>query len=536
MTTRVLIGVLFTAGVFLRLYGLESYPLPVQQDELSNIYDAYSLLETGADRAGTRLPVVVRGFGENDFRPALMVYLTAIPVSVAGFSVSAGRTAAGILSSLSLLLIFLLARGVAGVRFATVALAFAALSPWLILDGRIAHEGASLAPFFVILALWVWHRAAARDYPLTWTAIVGLALGFSANAYQANRLIGPLLLIVVAIDLLRIRRRPDRSLAALLVAAFLGAAPQMWVMLTAPEQFFGRATEVFSRELTSGNPAFTLLSSIAANFAPRYLFWPDLSEVFLTTIRLLPIEAVFLPVGLLTVWRLDGWKIQRFRLFLYVALLIAVLPAAITFPNPHSLRAASSALLFPLFSAAGVLAIYDRLSSRRSLARAFGGFAALGIAASFCFAAYMYVFSPTAKDFRMQNALVQAAQKVTPHLGTHDRVFISDEEVSMPYLYFVAFTGMTPREYQAAAKEFDSVDGWDAARQVGHFYFRTDHEIVSQAGDASPTDLFVTRQPLAGSRQLDRVDWHWDHYYVADYPTGSGARGDSLSAEHQEID
>ena len=536
MTARVLIGILFAAGVFFRLYGLESYPLPVQQDELSNIYDGYSLLETGADRAGSRFPVVVRGFGENDFLPALMVYLTAIPVSIAGFSVGAGRTAAGLLSCFSLLFVFLLARGVAGVRFATVALAFAALSPWLILDGRIAHEGASLAPFFVILPLWVWHRAAAKNYPPLRTALVGLALGFSANAYQANKLIGPLVLVVVAIDLLRIRRRPDRSLAGLLGAAILGAAPQIWVMLTAPEQFFGRATEVFSRELTTGNPAFTLVRSIAANFEPRYLFWPDLSEVFLTSLRLLPVEALFLPAGVLMLWRLDGWKIPRFRLFLYIVLLIAVLPAAITFPNPHSLRAASSALLFPLFSAAGVIAIYDRLSRRPSLARAFGVLAGLGIAASFGFDAYMYVFSPTAKDFRMQNALVQTAQKVTPHLGTHDRVFIADEDVSMPYLYYVAFTGMTPREYQSVPKEFGSAKGWDVARRVGHFYFRSDEELVAQVGSASPTDLFVTRQPLAGSRQLDRVHWHWDHYYIADYPAGSGnslpatesARADAL--------
>jgi len=518
MTTRVLIGFLFAAGVFLRLYGLESYPLPVQQDELSNIYDGYSIIETGADRAGARFPVVVRGFGPNDFRPALMVYLTAIPVSVAGFSIGAGRAAAGILSSFSLLLIFLFARGVAGRRFAAVTLAFAALSPWLILNGRIAHEGASLAPFFVILALWVWHRAAAREYSPGATALVGFVLGFSANAYQSNRLIGPLLLCLVLIDLLRIRRRADRSIAFLLGAAVLGAAPQIWVMVTAPDKFFGRAASAFSSELTSGNPVVHLLGSIAANFTPRYLFYPDLSEVFLTTIRLLPVEAIFLPVGLLTLWRLEGWKMPGFRIFLYVALLVAVLPAAITFPNPHSLRAASSAVLFPLFSAAGVIFVYDRLASRRWMRRGFAAVGALGIGASFCFAAYMYLFSPTAKDFRMQNALVQAALKVSRHLDNHDRVFIASEGVSMPYLYYVAFTGMTPQEYQAAPKEFNIVDGWDAARRVGRFYFRTDSELVSQAAEALPSDLFVGRHPLPGGRLLDSVEWHWDRYYVSDFP------------------
>ena len=53
------------------MYALDQYPLGAHQDELSNIYGGYSISETGANRFGDRYPLLVRGFGERDYRPAL---------------------------------------------------------------------------------------------------------------------------------------------------------------------------------------------------------------------------------------------------------------------------------------------------------------------------------------------------------------------------------------------------------------------------------------------------------------------------------
>ena len=44
--------VLLAVAAFLRFYGLDRYPLPAHRDELSNAYDSWALLETGADRSG----------------------------------------------------------------------------------------------------------------------------------------------------------------------------------------------------------------------------------------------------------------------------------------------------------------------------------------------------------------------------------------------------------------------------------------------------------------------------------------------------
>src|SRR5688500_602802 len=62
---------ILAVGAWLRLYQLDQYPLGVHHDELSNMYDGWSIAETGADRFGSYLPIIERAYGENDYRPAM---------------------------------------------------------------------------------------------------------------------------------------------------------------------------------------------------------------------------------------------------------------------------------------------------------------------------------------------------------------------------------------------------------------------------------------------------------------------------------
>ena len=516
---RVVVGLLFALGIFFRFYAVDRIPLPVYADELSNMYDAYSLVETGADRVGARAPIVVRAFGDNDYRPAMMVWLTTIPVKLFGFSVASGRLVPATLSVLSLILIFLLAGRIAGPTFATLTLLFATLSPWLILDGRVAHEGAALAPLFVILILYVWHRAAEVEYRISMTMLLGFVAGFSANAYQTTRLIGPLLLALVLIDILRTKKRIDAAPFALALSALVGAAPQIWVMFSSPERFFARAAETVAKGDGPAGTIAAIVSGFAANFGPRYLFWPDMTEAFLTTARLLPVGVIFFPLGLATMAGARGWKIPRFRLYFYIALVIAAMPAALTNQNPHSLRAAACAVIIPFFTAAGVQWLLERFNQTPARAAAARRMVGFSIAASFCFVAFMYLAGRAVRGLRMQNAIVQSSTKVRPLLPRYERVVITNDGLH-PYLYYVAFTGMTPKEYQAAPKEIYSERGWDVVRRVGKFYFRSDKELVSEARSsraAGRADLFVSVTPLPGSRMIDSVSWHWDKYYISDF-------------------
>ena len=186
--------VLLAIAAWLRFYQLDQYPLGVHHDELSNMYDGWSIAETGADRFGATLPIVERNYGENDYRPAMFSWLDAATIKVFDFSVKAGRLPAAVLGIVSLILLCSFARTAAGPTFALLALLLGTLSPLHIQYSRVAHEGAMLPAFFVILILWLWQRAAIRGYPWGAIAWLGIAVGLSANAYQATKLTAFLLL------------------------------------------------------------------------------------------------------------------------------------------------------------------------------------------------------------------------------------------------------------------------------------------------------------------------------------------------------
>src|SRR5688572_11353550 len=83
---------LLAVAAFLRLYQPLQYPLAINQDELSNIYDGYSLAQTGKDRWQTPNPFIVRGLGDADNRPALQAWIFAGVFKITGYSIAVGRS------------------------------------------------------------------------------------------------------------------------------------------------------------------------------------------------------------------------------------------------------------------------------------------------------------------------------------------------------------------------------------------------------------------------------------------------------------
>lgn len=484
---RVILGMFLLAGILLRVLFLGEYPLPMHQDELSNAYDGYCIAETGADRFGSRHPFVVRGFGNLDYRPALQAWLDAASVSVLGFSVAAGRLPSALLGVLALLLLWRYVETLAGRAAALAAVAFGAFSPWHVLYSRIAHEGTSLPPFFVIAGLLLWQRALVRRYDARSLAALGLCLGVAANSYQATKLVAFGLFVVVAVDAAwttwRRTRSPRRLLApmaALAGAALAGALPQVWVMLTDSAHFFSRAADRVLWHREEGGFVLTYLGNLAANLSPRYLFLSFGEYNFLSIARGLPVELVFFYAGLVGSW----FALRRTRLrslaHLAVALLLCNLPAALTENEPHALRASGTSILLPVFSALGVLAVgrlllwtVGHLSTAGALRRATGWvyLAAVLVATAAVGGTQVaaYVGSDEMRDIQQQHVLVRLGERLGAHQARYDGVVVEPFGIQA-YLYIAAFAGITPAEFQRMDKVI-LPETWDRCTSMGKYRF-----------------------------------------------------------------
>ena len=157
------------------------------------------------------------------YRPPAWPYLLAGVYEVTGGRWTAGRLTGALLGTLSVLLVYLIARAVFGGAVARWAGWLAAVVPPMVfLSGSLTVE--NLFVFLMLAAVWATVSARGSPHPLRWAALAGVTGGLAA----LTRPNGLVLLIPVAVGLaaasgFTLRRPAVRTLAvpalALAVAA-----------------------------------------------------------------------------------------------------------------------------------------------------------------------------------------------------------------------------------------------------------------------------------------------------------------------------
>jgi len=179
-------------------------PVGFTPDEASFGYDAYSLLKTGRDQWGHKLPLVLESFG--DFKPPLYAYLTIPSVFFFGLNKFSVRLPNALFGSLAVLVTFLLVselRKGLGKDFnerkyprifsliinpELLSSFLLAVSPWHIMLSRGAFES-NLITFFLPLAIFLFFKASENIYLLPLSSIV---FGVSLFSYHSARIVVPL--------------------------------------------------------------------------------------------------------------------------------------------------------------------------------------------------------------------------------------------------------------------------------------------------------------------------------------------------------
>ena len=186
-------GILALAAV-LRLAWLGTLPAGLSQDEWVKGYDAWSILRTGRDQYGARLPLVFRALGDD--REGMIVYLITLSEALLGPTEFAVRLPTALAGVALVGLTYLLGRELGGARLGLLAAGLLAISPWHAQVSRLAFR-AGLTPLFVALGLWLCLRALRRGSSL---APAGVALGLSLYTYLGARPFLPLLLVVLLVQ------------------------------------------------------------------------------------------------------------------------------------------------------------------------------------------------------------------------------------------------------------------------------------------------------------------------------------------------
>lgn len=147
---------LLVFGVFLRIFKFGVLPVGLNADEASIGYEAYSLLKTGADRWGIKLPPYFLSFGSG--QNTMYAYLSVPFLYFFDLSQTSIRFLSAFLGLATIPFVYLLAKLIFKNRYFVMACVLLYLfDPYLFMISRWALEY-NILPFFVILSLYFFTK------------------------------------------------------------------------------------------------------------------------------------------------------------------------------------------------------------------------------------------------------------------------------------------------------------------------------------------------------------------------------------------
>jgi 4-amino-4-deoxy-L-arabinose transferase-like glycosyltransferase len=200
ITKIALIIIIFLIGAFLRLYKLGDVPKGLYLDEASIGYNAYSILKTGRDEYGKKLPITFRSF--SDFKTPVYIYSVVPSIKAFGLNKFAVRFPSFVFGSLTVIVLFLIIHSLSpqNIKFHLSLLSSLLLcfSPWHILFSRTAFES-NIALFFFLLGIYCFYRfislANNRIIHPLFIFISSISFSISFTAYHAERFLVPAMII-----------------------------------------------------------------------------------------------------------------------------------------------------------------------------------------------------------------------------------------------------------------------------------------------------------------------------------------------------
>lgn len=474
----VLFGLIIFLAFIVRVAFIDISPPALYGDELTIVYDSYSLLKTGRDQLGYQSPLT---FSMGAGRPAGYVYFSIPFVALFGPG-TLGVRGLSILSGVFIvLLIYAISKKLFSRQTALLAAALTALSPWEIALSRGGFE----AHFALSLALGgIYAFLKAQEKPF-WYIISAALFGLTLHTYPTYKLtIWPFLILLFFIfkpNILKVKGKFLVSCAVFFV--FVVSALTQTLAGTSEERF--SRINIFSdqnlreqiiqkvnfqRSISAlPEPAATLLhnkpleyskvlgENYLQNFSIDFLFLhgdrnPRHNIVTMGEFYLVEILLIFFGAAHLFIHN------RRVFTFLALWLLIAPLATALIGP-PHALR---SVFMFPallLISANGFDGIKNLLNKFGSRLLFFLILTGFAVQLIFFIQKLFFLAPKEYGNFWSYSAKV-AAKIAAQERGNFDYIFISDKIDNIEFAYPV-YNKVNPELVIKQNQKRESVEGID---------------------------------------------------------------------------
>ncbi len=468
-------GVIFALALLLRLPSFGSLPNGLNRDEAALAYNAFSLLKTGKDEYGEKLPITFRSFGDEK----LGGYIYTVIPSIAVFGLTPAATRLPSLLS-GLAIIFLIgnitwqiSRSFWKPKQARVAQLFAmffvAIAPWANHFSRVAYE-AHLAMMLFLLGFSSLLQALKMEKKQRfWTALAGASFAGALLTYHSYQVLIALFLPFTLLLCFRKIRKLNRIGITIAVGFGILSLTLLWSNnffqsnLTKHAGISPFSQERIEREfalLRLALPTPLTINKFLANrvtepiaifsknyaqvLSPAFLFVTgSIQDVHnpgqLPNLHLLSLP--FIIWGAHTLLKQpskDGEKL--FFLWFFLALV----PSALTIDPQHTMRANALFPALEVLSALGITALLFALKpSWKALAA--GTILSLFLIATLRWRAEYFVLAPQRDEEKSHEKYHLLGKKLLEESHSHD-IVITQQPSSSPYIWYLFESQLDPKD------------------------------------------------------------------------------------------
>lgn len=459
-------------GGFLRFYQLDKYPVQLNHDEISQLYDTGSIVQTGKDIYGNFLPLAFPSTG--DFKVGHYIYITVLPYLIFGMREITIRIPAAFFGTLIIPAVFLFINQLTKNRkLAAVASAMIAITPSEIFYARKSFENI-IGIFFVFFGLFLLFRELEKDKGKFGLLITALFLALPMYIYTSHTIVVPLMVIAFAVLFWKkILVLHKRFLVIFIVWSIL-TAPLIYITLNNPGIRFRVTTVSIFQDSNLGNQlqnieknnlifsAIYQLKVISEYSFTKYLKQFDPARIFMSGLDLTnqgmigmgPLMFLQFPFFLLgAIYILKSSFFVNNGKFLFATLLLAMIPSGFTYEefSPH--RSVLGFSIMSIISSFGFFWFFQVIRKTFSLPIRMGISCILVtlLILNFVYFVHMYTINaPYEKSQNMHYPYKQVALYAWSRYSTFDRIIVdpiygqSAPVRAVAVHYYLAYYGEYP--------------------------------------------------------------------------------------------
>lgn len=467
-------------GAFLRFFSLGDFPVHLNHDEISQLYDAISIAETRKDIYGNFLPFIFPSI--NDFKPPFYTYITSLFYFLFGGGELTIRLPGVLFGLLTIPAVYLFVLKLFKKwEIAIIAALFTAISPFEIFFSRKSFE--SGAGILLMLLGFTALLTYIEKKKQRWLFLTAILLGTALYTYFSHVVIIPLLLISFSyIFRNHFLASVKSSLLALLL--FIAISLPLFLMIFINDGARYRSQTVFvtqdvnlGKEVEYGNKYKAILdfsfNRYLDQFNFEFIFGNGLDFTNQGPLGMGPIlfvELPFLILGIFYLGKLSGFTDQK--KFILAWVLLGMLPSGLTF-EPHSPhRVIMVFMMFNIISAVGLYELSSRLN--KTILTVLG----VAFATNFIYFIHMYFVNfPFEKSQNLHYPFKQVAQFAWSHYGDFDQIIFDPQfgeiapTIGTAAHYYLAYFGNYPpakfqKEYRRGQKPREVLFDKFSIRQV----------------------------------------------------------------------